>query len=465
MKLPFLNRDEEQRRLRGVLAATGGELAVVYGRRRCGKSTLIQQVVDGDDLYFLADQREAPLQIQALANVVENVFPGFASAQYPSWDSILKGIAGRTTHKLNLILDEFPYLAHHAPELPSLLQGYLDSPEEKKINFVLCGSSQRMMQGLVLDRTAPLYGRAREILRITPLCAGWIPDALDLHDDGAIEAYALWGGVPRYWELAQPYGGRLAAARELILDSKGVLHEEPPRLLLDELRTTGQAFSLLSLIGGGCNRLSEIAGRMGKPAGSLSRPLGNLIELGYVRREVPFGENPKSSKRTLYTLNDPFLRFYFRFVQPNQSVLELGITDPVEKQLNAEFAAHTAGVWEDLARRSVPFLKLGGLQWGPASRWWGHDTGGRAQEFDVVAESLDGRNLLVGEVKWQAKASQGQRHIADLMRRIEHAPFVQGRSVVPALWLRRAGTEKREVEIILPGDVLRALRCPLPPAS
>ena len=179
------------------------------------------------------------------------------------------------------------------------------------------------------------------------------------------------------------------------------------RGLLDELRTTGQAFSLLSLIGGGCNRLSEIAGRMGKPAGSLSRPLGNLIELGYVRREVPFGENPKSSKRTLYSLNDPFLRFYFRFVQPNQSVLELGITDPVEAQLDAEFSAHTAGIWEDLARRSVPFLKVRGLQWGPASRWWGHDAGGRAQEFDVVAESLDGKQTIYARssLRWNYKGT------------------------------------------------------------
>jgi uncharacterized protein len=458
MKLPFLNRDEEQRRLRGVLAAPGGELAVVYGRRRCGKSTLIQNVLGGDDIYFLADQREAPLQIQALAQVVERVFPGFSSAHYPTWDALLKGLRGRATNRLNLILDEFPYLARNAPELPSLLQGYLDSQGKKNINILLCGSSQRMMQGLVLDRTAPLYGRAREILRIEPLGAGWIPDALDLHDDEAIEAYALWGGVPRYWELAQPHGGGLAAARELILDCKGVLHEEPPRLLLDELRTTGQAFSLLSLIGGGCHRLSEIAGRMGKPAGSLSRPLGNLVELGYVRREVPFGENPRSSKRTLYSLKDPFLQFYFHFVQPNQSVLEMGITEPVEALLRTDFSAHTAGIWEDLARHSVPFLNVGGLQWGIATRWWGTGANGSAQEFDVVAESLDGRNVLVGEVKWQANDSQAERHAADLRHRISNAPFIRGRSVVPALWLRRSGTTQPTIETILPDDVLHALR-------
>ncbi|MBT3274965.1 MAG: hypothetical protein HN368_17555 [Spirochaetales bacterium] len=197
---------------------------------------------------------------------------------------------------------------------------------------------------------------------------------------------------------------------------------------------------------------------MGKPAGSLSRPLGNLVELGYVRREVPFGENPRSSKRTLYSLKDPFLQFYFHFVQPNQSVLEMGITEPVEALLRTDFSAHTAGIWEDLARHSVPFLNVGGLQWGIATRWWGTGANGSAQEFDVVAESLDGRNVLVGEVKWQANDSQAERHAADLRHRISNAPFIRGRSVVPALWLRRSGTTQPTIETILPDDVLHALR-------
>jgi uncharacterized protein len=381
-----------------------------------------------------------------------------AAANYPSWDALLKGLQGRAARRLNLVFDEFPYLVQNAPELPSLLQGYLDSPGRKTINFVLCGSSQRMMQRLVLDRTAPLYGRAREILRIEPLNAGWVPEALGLHDDAAIEAFALWGGVPRYWELAQPLGGGLAAARDLILDRKGVLHEEPARLLLDELRTTGQAFSLLSLIGGGCNRLAEIAGRMGKPAGSLTRPLGNLIELGYARRETPFGESARSSKRTLYTLNDPFLRFYFRFVQPNLSSLELGLTQPGEATLRKDFAAHTPGIWEDLARRSVPFRNVAEVPWGPASRWWGAGVDGRPLEFDVVAESLDRRTLLIGEVKWTSGNSGATRMAAGLSQRIALAPFVKGRRVVPALWLRRQPDTPSGIETILPAQVLHALK-------
>jgi hypothetical protein len=354
-------------------------------------------------------------------------------------------------------LDEFPYLVATSPELPSLLQRYLDRPGEKRISFLLCGSSQRMMQGLVLDRTAPLYGRAEEILKVEPLAPGWITEALGVIGQAAVEAYAMWGGVPRYWELAQGFGSMGEAVRELVLDRRGVLHDEPSTLLLDDLRTAGQAYSLLSLIGAGCNRLSEIAGRMGKPAGSLTRPLSNLIELGYVCREAPFGDDERSTKRTLYRLSDPFLSFYFRFLQPNRSLLELGLVEPVEERLKQEFATHVGAVWETLARRAVPFLRLAETRWGPASRWWGAGADGPA-EFDVVAESLDQRSVLIGEVKWSEKEADGQRWAEQLRTRIPRAPFIKGRNVVLALWLKKPLNAGKGVEVVTPEAVLDALR-------
>jgi AAA+ ATPase superfamily predicted ATPase len=457
MKSPFLNRDDEQRRLRRFLTNTGGGLAVVYGRRRCGKSTLIQHVANSGDVYFLADQREALLQIEALAKEVQRLIPGFATARYPSWTAFFETLNARAPTGFNLLLDEFPYLVKVSPELPSIIQHYLDEPGTKNINILLCGSSQRMMQGLVLDRSEPLYGRASEILRIEPLNAGWIREGLSVTGDAAIEAYAVWGGVPRYWELAASCRSLDDAIHELVLSKNGVLHEEPDRLLEDEMRGGSQAKSLLSLIGMGCNRLSEIAGRMGKPAGSLTRPLLHLIELGYVRREVPFGEDPRNSKRTLYRLKDPFLRFYVRFVQPQRSLLEMGLMEAADEMLQKEFAAYVGGHWEDLARQSVPFLTLGGLKWGPASRWWGTGTKGAPMEFDVVAESLDGQAILVGEVKWTGARSSPDAVAADLMARVELAPFVHGRKVIPALWMR-SGKTASSVEVVTPDTLLVGLK-------
>lgn len=456
VKIPFLDRTDEQRRLARALKANGGALAVVYGRRRCGKSTLIQRAVGGGDVYYLADQREPALQIKDLAVEIDRVVPGFSSATYPAWDSLLHSLDSRLDGRTTLCLDEVPYLVQLSPELPSLLQKYLDLPGAKRLNLVLCGSSQRMMHGLVLDESAPLYGRAVEILKIEPLKAGWIRPGLGLKGAAAVEAFSVWGGVPRYWELAAQFDTLEEAVRELVLDRNGVLHDEPMRLLMDDMRSAVQPYSLLSVIGQGCHRMSEVAGRLGKPATSLMRPLAQLVDLGYVRREIPFGEDARSTKRSLYKIADPFLAFYFRFLQPNKSQLAVRPASSVMAEVSRQLPLHVSLVWEELARASVPSSPIGGREWGPASRWWGAGMDGAPMELDAVAESRDGKALLVGEAKWGAglPASSAADRLLSLAKNL---PFVRGREVVPVLWAER-GPRAPDGRVQTPDAVLDGLR-------
>lgn len=155
------------------------------------------------------------------------------------------------------------------------------------------------MQGYILDRKEPLYGLADEIIRLTPIPVQYIGQALGCDAQKAIEEYAVWGGIPRYWELRADYKDNETAIEKLLLDNKGFLADEPIRLLRDDMRDTVQASTLLSIIGNGANRLSEIAGRVGKEATQITEPLGKLRELGYIRREVPFGEDEKKAKRDI----------------------------------------------------------------------------------------------------------------------------------------------------------------------
>ncbi len=457
MKLRFLNRSGEQRRLARALEADGGALAVVYGRRRCGKSTLIQRAVGGRDVYYLADQKEPALQIRDLAAEIDRIVPGFSSARYPTWDSLLRSLNNQLESRVTLFLDEVPYLVQHSPELPSLLQGYLDRPGAKRINIVLCGSSQRMMHGLVLDKSAPLYGRAVEILKIEPLKAGWIRQGLGLKGAAAVEAFSVWGGVPRYWELAAQFAGLEEGIRELILDPQGVLHDEPMRLLMDDMRSAVQPYSLLSVIGQGCHRISEIAGRLGKPATSLTRPLAQLVDLGYVRREIPFGEDTKSTKRGLYKIGDPFLAFYFKFLQPNKSQLEFRPASGVMAEVSRGLALHVSLVWEELARASVPVSSIGGHEWGAADRWWGTGMDGKAMELDAVAESRDGKAVLLGSAKWSAAEDSPAKARERLLAAAKNLAFVRGREVVPVLWAKR-GRKNGEACLQTPDAVLDALQ-------
>ena len=164
---------------------------------------------------------------------------------------------------------------------------------------------------------------------------------------------------------------------------------------------------MLDVIGTGANRVSEIAGRIGRPASSLSRPLATLTAMDFVRRETPFGSSPRTDKRSLYRLADPFLRFWFRVVAPHRAALAEA---PRETRLGYWRRYRTsleAYAWEELCRMAVPMMHRADTPlarrgpWAPAQRYWR----GNDPEFDVVARSADGRRVLVGEVKWRG---QGQ---------------------------------------------------------
>jgi len=456
MRLHFMNRTREIAKLTRVLVSPEPSLVVIYGRRRCGKSTLLQHIAKKTDIYFLADQQEAPLQIQSFAVEIGRTIPGFGQVNYPSWGVLFSALQRQAESGTTLILDEFPYLVQKSPELPSIIQKLIDN-QQNRTNIIICGSSQRMMQGLVLDASAPLYGRAAEIIKVRPLEPAWIKEALTLNSIVAIEAYSVWGGVPRYWELAKTYRNQEEACKELILDRDGVLHSEPMRLLLDDMRSASQPHSLLSLIANGSNRLSEIAGRLGKPATSLTRPLANLIELGYIRRDHPFGESPRSSKRTLYRLEDPFLLFWYRIVLPNHSLLERDLVDVVYAESQNRFRAQTAEIWEEMARKSTAHLNIANIRWKPAQRWWGHGRDGKNMEIDVMAESLDNKFLLFGEVKWEKKTNI-KATISKLRKSVANFPKQTEKEIIMAVWCKNNKIKNGEHLLISPNDVLSVLK-------
>lgn len=425
LRLPFLDRQNERLRLERALKAQQGTLCCLYGRRRCGKSRLLQEVLSNRrSVYYLADERTQDVQRPAMARAIGDLLPGFAEVEYPDWESLLLRWWREAPQGSILALDEFPYLVKASPELPSLLQKSVDQNRERRVHLLLCGSSQRMMQGLILDASAPLYGRAQEVLRIGPLPAGWIGKALSLERPvEMMQAYAVWGGVPRYWELAADQPSTWDAVEQLVLEPLGILYEEPRRLLLDDLRETAQASSILSLIGAGCHRLSEIAARLGKPATSLTRPLARLQELGLARRELPFGASQRSSRKSLYKIDDPFLAFWFRFVEPNRSRLEAGAVGQVKALIREQFQMHLGIVWEDLVKQSLVHLELDGQMWMPGARWWGAGLDRKHLEVDLLAESADGKTLLIGEVKLSLRAEEMQEVEQQLQAKAERLPF------------------------------------------
>ena len=460
-RLPFLNRAEEFRRLETMLTRREGALGVVYGRRRCGKSRLIREILsEKRSVLYVGDDTEASLQRANLATEIARLLPGFDQATYPQWNSLFQRFWMEAKRGFVLVLDEFPSMVSVSPELPSILQKYVDQRTDRGVHLLLAGSSQRMMQGLALDGSAPLYGRATEILKLSPLSAFWIQKALRFSKAEAhlaTEAYSVWGGIPRYWELAADHSSRMDAIRDLVLSPLGVLHEEPRRLMMDDLRETTQASSILSLIGRGSHRISEIAGRLEKPVTSLSRPLQRLIELDLIKREIPFGTSPRTTKRSVYRIADPFLRYWFRFVEPNLSRLEARSLGAVIRDAERDFSHHVGGIWEELVRASVPRSSYKGIEWGPAARWWGTGLDRKTYEIDVVAESASNDSLLVGEAKWSDDVDL-DRTFARLEQKALQLPLARNKRVVLTVWVKSTRAARRPPNVLTPRQVLDVLR-------
>jgi hypothetical protein len=399
--MDFIDRYDELDRLDRLMATGNAGFAVIYGRRRLGKTRLLLEWVSAHGgLYSVADQSTADVQRRYFAQAASERIPGFAEVDYPDWRTLLARLAreaSATGFTGPIVFDEFPYLAASAPELPSVLQAFVDhDARTARLVIAIAGSSQRMMQGLALAGDAPLYGRAQAVLEIRPLGAEYLSSALGVSVEDAVEHFAAWGGVPRYWELAAAERGTVASRVErLVLDPLGPLHREPDRLLLEELPPAVELRPVLDAIGGGAHKLTEIAGRIGRPATSLSRPLERLTRMGLVRRDTPFGEPPRSSKRSLYRIDDPLFRLWFRVVASHRA--ELVRSDrPARRRLLARlWPGLVAAAWEDLCRARVPHLG----DWGSSASFW------RANdpEWDIVAQSIDGRRLLLGEAKWSER--------------------------------------------------------------
>lgn len=471
----FIDRTEELEKLARAATAGRGGLVALWGRRRVGKTRLLLEwAARHDGLYTVADESAEPIQRQYLAAALAQRFEGFADATHADWITWLRAVARQAEQASwhgPLILDEFPHLVAQQAALTSIVQNWIDHHATRiGLLVAIAGSTQHLMQGLVMDPSSPLFGRSMESIRLEPLRAGYIREALELSGaERAVQAYAVWGGVPWYWELASLFGENIEASVDaLVLDPQGVLHLEPDRLLREESPPAVSLRPLLDVIGAGAHRVSEVAGRLGIPATSLSRPLSRLVELGLIAREHPFGSPERMAKRTLYTIRDPFLRLWFRLVAPNRALLAAAPA-AVRRRVWHEAALQLeATTWECLCRECVPRLALanGPLAefgpWEPACRYWGS---GEA-EWDVVARSIDRRRLLLGEAKWKRGAVNRtalDRIHQDLVRKgVPRVQGVEGMRILHAVFVPRYESPLTATDlpygVINADDVLNSLR-------
>lgn len=407
----FIGRRRELAELNTLLAEPGPQFLILYGRRRVGKTTLLLHWAQESGVpfvYWVANRLSPVLQLrsfsQALYNAAHPEAPADAEFTYPTWEMALaQAVDLAADRRLILILDEFPYVAEAEPGLPSVLQNMWDHRlKATQIFLVLAGSHIGMMTGL-LHYHAPLYGRLTAHLHLKPLPFAATAEFLPRYPAAErVAVYAILGGIPAYLER---FDGALSLTDNVkrhIFRPTGIFRVDPLFLLQDQVREPRNYLSVLHAIGGGAHTLGEIAEGSGLPKQNASTYLGRLADLHLVERRTPVTLSPKRRERSRsghWHLSDPYLRFYFRFIIPNQRALELELVDAVwadvHEQLRA-FVGMTA--FEDLGREWVlAQARRGRLSFVPedVGSHWAADV-----QVDVVAINWREKAILLGECKW-----------------------------------------------------------------
>lgn len=400
--MKFINRIKEMETLENEYKKDIS-FTVIYGRRRTGKTTLIKEFIkDKNAFYFFADKQNELTQMNRFKNQMAVHFNDsfLEKITLNSWDAIFDYMISKINNdkKLILIIDEFQYLCMVNKEFSSIFQRIYDEKlKDSNIQLILCGSLISVMFSEALAYDSPLYGRRTAQIRLKPIDFKYYNEFFEnkTHNE-LIEYYSVTGGIPKYIQEFNKEKSILWNIEKLVFNSNNYLYSEPKFLLQEEITDLSRYFSILQVISNGDTKMSAIASRLGLGVSSLTPYISKLIELDILEREVPVTEDITKSKKSLYYIKDNYLAFWFNFVYPYQSYLEIDNLNYPLKNVNEKFNLWVSKAYEKLCLLAVfqeqaiefPLFKAG--------RWWDKNT-----EIDIVG--LGENEIVFGECKWSNK--------------------------------------------------------------
>ncbi|MBF0806483.1 MULTISPECIES: ATP-binding protein [unclassified Streptococcus] len=422
----FLGRNQELNSLEKMYSRNSFQMAVVYGRRRIGKTSLLNEFIKNKNaLYLPAEEVNDSLNLQKFSRILGEKMgiPNFPTVD--DWNHFFNLIKTQFENQhLVLVIDEYPYAASANKSLNSILQHIIDYElKDTNIFLILCGSSMSFMENQVLGEKSPLFGRRTGQLKINPL--DYYDSSLfysDVSSEDKIRYYACVGGTPYYLSLINPELSFEENIRDLYFEISGYLNNEGILLMKQEFREPANYNAVLQAIASGSNTLSEISGFTKLDSNLISKYLITLQELNYIERIVPFGSNPLKGKTSQYHITENFIAFWYRYIFSTRTEIERGNGDIYFRLAMDDLSNFIGPIFEEVTRQFLRRLNSQGkLPFVAKSfgRWWGKDRAGKVQEVDVILESVDGRELLIGECKWRSSLKIGKT-IGQLQERSEH---------------------------------------------
>lgn len=409
----FVGRHQELEQLNQAYQENNFQFTVIYGRRRIGKTSLINEFLkDKKAIYYVALEENAEDNLKRFSDAIsifKNTDQG-GKEKFADFEECFKEITRLAQkQRVILVIDEFPYLAKAYPTISSMLQSYIDHEfKETNLFLILCGSSMSFMERQVLGYQSPLYGRRTLALKLEPFKLSEAHEMLPkLSKEDAFIINTVCGGVPQYLSYMSDSMSVADNIKKNFLSKSGRLFDEPNNLLQQELRDPTNYNSIINAIASGASKHSKIAQSAHLQTGPLTTYLNNLIDLGIVEKKLPVTEQKKSrSKNIVYHICDGMFRFWYTFVGKQTDLIERGLTDlawtKVQKNLSdfmgPEFEKYSQDfMWsQDMNEKIVPnpFIHLG--------NWWGTDKRTHQQvELDIVGFSDDERDGYFGECKWK----------------------------------------------------------------
>ena len=432
IKTKFIDREDELAYIKQEYKDTNFKFISIIGRRRVGKTRLIEEFIKEkkNASYFLVQELDdLGLRMSFAEKLHRDLKINFLGT--PTWDDIFKEIFMLSeTSRIILIFDEFQRFLKINKSVPSILQGYIDKYATKsKLFLIVTGSSIGMMHRL-FDYTSALYGRRTGQITISPLKSFYLNEWFSNTPlEKIIEIYSVFGGTPKYLEDANPDKTLIENIKNKILDKRSILYIEPEILIKTELSESSTYMSILKLISEGKTKSIEIADSLSIKTTSLTYFL-NILEkdMGFIKKEIIVTEKKERPKKVIYKMNDPFFKFWFRYIYPYKSDIEIENTDYVVQKIENNINSFIGYCFEDVCKeillKSNKKDKPTPFKFSKIGSWWGHkrEDGLRKElEIDIVALNENTKEILFCECKWQ-KNVDAKKILNDLK---EKSKFVE----------------------------------------
>ncbi len=417
-KSDFRGRLAELALLDDLWESPKASLLILYGRRRVGKTRLLTHWLSQHSnrgIYWVAEPSSALHQLRSFSQTIYDFShpdtPAPRNFAYADWGQAFEEVARLAQEeKLALFIDEVTYLIDVDASIVGTLQKSWDHVlKNSQVKLALSGSQRGLMEKEILSYKAPLYGRATIHIELPPLPFGVIGEFFpDYSLTERVAIYAIFGGVPAYWERFNKDMSLMENIRIQLLTPNTLMQEEPRLLLQDFISDTHNYVGIMQAIAQGYQTQRDISQHTGLSQGHISKYLSVLRGTGFVERQVPVTETAKQSRRGRYFITDPYLRFYYRFLATQQTQMALGTPrqalDYIEQHLPGYIQKYT---WRELCREwligassngemPVPLEQVGGA--------WS-----RKFSVDVAGINRQEKRLVLGVCMWQDTPTD--RHI------------------------------------------------------